>query len=331
MKKITKLHEPENYDLSETDFQAMDDYETLLDHLTDVPASEPLHKLSINEIGIYKQKVTTYIEDFEDHNSYVPIVCTVHVSTDLKENRGIHMSRCIESIFTLAEQKHKNLDAFASILAKTVMERQETTKGMADVSGIYFHKRRTPKSGLISHDRLRLISKATATKEATQTQTGMQVYNMTACPCTKTFTKYSIVPGLKALGLDLPQIKQILEITATGTHTQVGETTLTVDKEQTDISHKELYDVLDQSVHLIYELLKRPDEHEFVRQAIKKPQFTEDVAREVAYNAYTQFQQKLSPNAVLRVESLLQDSIHIHDVRTVIEKTFSDLKHELQQ
>jgi GTP cyclohydrolase-4 len=331
MKQYTKLRQPENYELSEKDLQGIKEYDLLLDHLTDVPSSEPLHKISIDEIGIYQQKIMISIEDFEDRNTHVPILCDINVSTDLTENRGIHMSRCIESIFTLAGQQWKSLDTFTAALATRVKERQETNTGSAEVTGIYFHKRTTPKSGLVSYDRLRLLSKATVSNNDARVKTGMQVYNMTACPCTKTFTKYSIVPGLQSLGLDLQQIKQILEITATGTHTQVGETTLLLDQENSDISHKDVYEVLDQSVHLIYELLKRPDEHAFVKAAITKPQFTEDVAREVAYNAYKRFNEKLSPNASLQVESLLQDSIHIHDVRTVIKKTFADLAFELHR
>jgi GTP cyclohydrolase FolE2 len=87
--------------------------------------------------------------------------------------------------------------------------------------------------------------------------------------------------------------------------------------------------VLDNSVHIVYELLKRPDEHDFVKSVLDRPQFTEDAAREVAYNAYQAFNKKLSPNAELFVKSILQDSIHTHDVRTVIKKTFGEIKMDL--
>jgi GTP cyclohydrolase FolE2 len=89
--------------------------------------------------------------------------------------------------------------------------------------------------------------------------------------------------------------------------------------------------VLDNSLHLAYELLKRPDEHDFVKSVLNRPQFTEDVAREVAYNAYQAFHKKLSPDAESPVKSVLQDSIHMHDVRTVIKKTFVDLAFELHR
>jgi GTP cyclohydrolase FolE2 len=57
-----------------------------------------------------------------------------------------------------------------------------------------------------------------------------------------------------------------------------------VENNELNISYQSLYKILDESVHLIYDLLKRPDEHELVVRALSKPQFTEDVIRDVAYN-----------------------------------------------
>jgi GTP cyclohydrolase FolE2 len=81
---------------------------------------------------------------------------------------------------------------------------------------------------------------------------------------------------------------------------------------------------------LVYELLKRPDEHDLVIRALTKPQFTEDVVREVVFNTYQQFKHILSPTAALYAESLLLDSIHIHDVQTVINKTMGEIKNEVE-
>lgn len=133
------------------------------------------------------------------------------------------------------------------------------------------------------------------------------------------------------MGLDLKQINRILEVTVSGTHMQRGTTTLLLDKETSSISHKDLYIVLEKSVHLVNELLKRPDEHELVIRALQTPQFTEDVAREVAFNGYEQFKEVLSPAAALYAESVLLDSVHIHDVQTVIQKTFGEIKSEVDE
>jgi len=330
MKKRARLRQPENYTVSEHDVENIERFHSLLNHLTDVSNSEPLHSIGINSIGVMNQKAMITIESLETPQTYVPVLCEISTGVDLWENRGIHMSRCIQSIFTLAERKFKTLDDFASELAKMVQQRQESAVGFAEVSGTYLQKQYTKKTNLASFDSLQLLSKARVAKNTTQVTTGMTVYNATACPCTKTYTKYMIVPELQAMGLDVDQINRILALTVSGTHTQRGTTTLLLEKENSPISHKDLFTVLEQSVHVVNELLKRPDEHDLVIRAVTKPQFAEDVVREVAWNAYQQFQAVLSSKAELYAESILHDSIHIHDVRTVINKTMGEIKTEVE-
>lgn len=240
------------------------------------------------------------------------------------------MSRLVDSIFQQAYKQFSTLDDFAADLAQSARERQEAEVGYVEVIGTYFHQRKTPKTNMISHDRLKLISKVTATEQDTKIKTGIQVYNMTACPCTKAYTKYSVVPALQAMGLTIDQINQLLATILTGTHTQRGTTTLLLDKETSTISHGDLYKVMEQSVHLIYDLLKRPDEHDFVTKVLQKPQFTEDVAREVIYTAYHQFKDVLSSQAEIYAESILLDSIHLHDVEAVIQKSMEEIKKEVE-
>src|SRR5260221_12374881 len=161
-------------------------------------------------------------------------------------------------------------------------------------------------------------------------QTGLRAYNMTACPCTRTFTKYSVVPELVKLGFDKDTVQKVLDITHSGTHTQRGTVTLLVDKTSDKMTHGALHKILEESCHLIYELLKRPDEHDLVVRALSKPQFTEDVVREVAFTAYQAFSDAPGKTKLI-VESILLDSIHIHDVCTMIERSFSDIQKELNQ
>jgi GTP cyclohydrolase IV len=329
MKKLRKLLKPENYKISEKDLTNMGNFDSLLDHLTDIVISEPLHNISLNSNGISSQKTMISIEDIERPNIYQTILCDISIGVDLKENRGIHMSRCVQSIFELAQKKFASLDEFAVELGESVQSKQDSKTAFVEVSGMYFRKTKTKKTSLDSQDSIFLLSSAIVSKSNTRLKTGLKAYNTTACPCTRTYTKYSVVPELKAMGLNLKQINKILDITYSGTHMQRGTMTLMLDKDNAKVSYLDLYNILDKSTHLVYELLKRPDEHDLVIRALRKPQFTEDVAREVAYNAYEAFKDILPSEAGLYVESLLHDSIHIHDVKTVISKTFGDIQHEL--
>lgn len=330
MKKYAKFYDTTSYRVTAQDLEEGNDFGSLLNHLTDIPEANPLRTISITKTGIYNLQVMVNIADFEHGKRYVPVLCEIAVSVDLQQKRGIHMSRCVQAIFELATKKFQNLDEFASEVAQTVRERQGSQRGTVEVKGTYIHKTTTKKTHRTSFEKLYLLSYATATSQETRVKTGMTVYNVTACPCTKAYTKYSVVPELQAMGFSIEQINRILEITISGTHTQRGITTLLLDKETSSVSHEDLYRVLEKSVHLVNELLKRPDENDLVIRALQNPQFTEDVAREVAFHAYQQFKDVLTPHAELYAESMLLDSIHIHDVRTVIQKTFSEIKNELE-
>jgi GTP cyclohydrolase-4 len=329
MKKRSKFHDPVRYRLTADDLAKTNGYSSLLNRLTDIPASDPLHPIAITKAGIYHQQVMVHIADFEQAKRYMPVLCDVSLFVDLHQKRGIHMSRSVQAIFDLAAKRFTHLDQFAAELAHTARKRQGSQIGIAKVTGTYIHKTTTKKTHLASFNRLYLLSNASATSQETRIETGMKVYNLTACPCTRAYTKFAIVPELRSMGLDVGQINRILEVTLSGTHTQRGTTTLLLDKEDAMISHKDIYSVLEKSVHLVNELLKRPDEHELIIRALTKPQFTEDVVREVAFNAYQQFKTVLSSAAELYAESMLQDSIHIHDVQTVINKTIGEIKNEV--
>ena len=331
MKKLQKLRLPENYQLSEDDINQTIQFDAFLNHLTDVSNSEPIYPIGIKSIGVTNQKATVTIESIESPHTYIPLLCEISTGVNLKGKRGIHTSRCIESIFTLSQRKFKTLDDFSYELACEVRKRQEADSAFAQVSGTYLQKQQTKKTNLETHDPIQLISKASVTEKKSFIITGMKVSSVTACPCTKTYTKYSTVPELKNMGLDTDQINRILGIFASGTHMQRGDTTLMVDKGNSTITYKDIYTVLDQSVHLVNELLKRPDEHDLVIRALKKPQFVEDLVREVMFNAYQSFCGKLSSEATLSVESILFDSIHSHDVHALITSTLGEIRADLEQ
>jgi MptA/FolE2 family GTP cyclohydrolase len=330
MKKAHQYLDPVNYQLAKSDPKEGKKFASFLNELTDVPASQPLHNLHINEAGIKNQQIVVSIQDIDGRDFVVPVVCDVTLKVDLHNHRGIHMSRCEQVLFEASKKTYKNLDEFALVVAKGLRETQKSETSFVRIVGSYLHRRLTRKSKKESQDRIYLISNVVMNSIETKVQTGMKVYNMTACPCTRTFTKYSVVPKLVDLGLDTDTVQKILDITHSGTHTQRGTMLLLLDKTSEKMTHAALHQILDESCHLIYELLKRPDEHELVVRALSKPQFTEDVVREVVFNTYKKFP-KVPKETVLVAESILLDSIHIHDVCTKIERSFEDIKIELAQ
>jgi GTP cyclohydrolase FolE2 len=262
-------HDPVNYELRAGDLEG--DYKSFLDTLTDVPESPSLQPLNIDEAGITNQQTYIQLHDIEGKGLIKPVLCDIQVAATLHGHRGIHMSRCEEAIFEVSQEAHPSIDHFALALARVVRDKQGSRGSVVKVNGVYLHTHMTNVTKRESHDKMYLLSEATIQGDQEQVSTGVSAYNITACPCTRAYTKYSVVPALRGKGFTLEQIQDILNITLTGTHTQRGTISVIVDKTHEDITSGELYAILDQSAHLVFELLKRPDEHDLVIRALKRP------------------------------------------------------------
>lgn len=316
--------DPVNYRLTEADIDNPN-YEEFLNVLTDVPSSVSLKPYSIDKAGISEQSAYISIRSIDDVNRNTTMLLNIRMQVELKGHRGIHMSRCEEALFSLLDTTHDSLDAFTEALATKILDLQKSDIAYVSAEGIYIHQRLTMKSIKMSHDKMTLRSTSTATREKISSNIGISAYNMTGCPCTETFTKFAVVPKLKAAGFDLSQISNILAITNSGTHTQRGLATINVDKATKNITYGKLYRVLENSCHLVYELLKRPDEHELVVRVLRNPQFTEDVVRDIVDQMIKVIGKELKPTSKIFASSQLFDSIHIHDVYTEIDKEYIDL------
>lgn len=322
MKKQFK--DPVNYKLTSDDINDSK-FEEFLDDLTDVPSSVSLKPFSIDKAGIAEQSAYINVECIDDASRNTTMLVDVRMQVELKGHRGIHMSRCEEALFSLLSKTHKSLDSFTAELARKLLELQESKKAFVSAKGLYVHQRKTRKSKKTSHDKMELRASSVATDEGVKSNIGISAFNMTGCPCTETFTKFAVVPELKKAGYDLNQITEILNITVSGTHTQRGLATINIDKTSDKVTYLKLYEILDDSCHLVYELLKRPDEHELVVRVLRKPQFTEDVVRDIADQIVKNLGTELAPETNIFISSQLYDSIHIHDVYTEIEKQFKEL------
>lgn len=329
---MTKQYtDPVNYTLTNEDL-ASQDYAAFLDGLTDVPSSAALRPFSIDRAGIKEQFAYVKVRSLSDKDKYVTILANITMQVELKGHRGIHMSRCEEALFSLLDAEHESLDSFAAQLAEKIRDLQDSEAAYVQMEATYIHERHTMRSSRLSHDRMTLFAEASAfASKSTQLRVGIAAFNMTGCPCTETFTKFAVVPKLKDAGFDLDQITTIMDITNSGTHTQRGLATIKVDKVDPAITYKRLYEILDKSCHLVFELLKRPDEHELVVRVLRNPQFTEDVVRDIVGNTAKVLGEYLHKDTSIFASSQLYDSIHIHDVYTEIEKTYQELLAENEQ
>lgn len=321
---MKKYKDPVNHKLSLEEINP-EVFSSLMNELTDVPESEPLHSIDVDEAGITGQQLILHTIDFAENKVAEPLFSEIEMSVSLANSRGIHMSRCEEVLFEFKNRKDFTLLEMAAAIARELRKVQCAEKSYVTLTAQKSLKKSTNVTKKETHDKIFLYAKASITKTSESFDTGLSAFNITACPCTKTYTKFSIVPKLIDLGLDLNQIQKIIDLTMSGTHTQRGTISIHLDDVSEDFRAESLYNVLDQSTHLVNELLKRPDEHDLVTRALAKPQFTEDVVREVAVNLKNILRDKISDNSMVKIESILLDSIHIHNVKTVIKRSFSNL------
>lgn len=318
------IFDPVNYEIT---WKEVGNYSAFLDELTDVPASVPLRNIDISEAGITNQEIILRIKGLDDREAAMYTEVSLHVS--LEWHRGIHMSRCEEVLFEAKEILFDDLNQAGLFIAKKLREKQESKIAFVNLKAHYFHPHITRRSGKTSFDKMFFSSEVIYSEKSQKVTSWIEVFNITACPCTKTYTKFSVVPELTKMGLNITDINKILNLTLSWSHTQRWITIVRLENNKAEISYQSLYEILDESVHLIYDLLKRPDEHELVVRALSKPQFTEDVIRDVAYNLIVWLKDQLDDESDIYIESLLNDSIHIHDVHTKLSCKVKDIKNKI--
>lgn len=320
------IKDPVNHKLTQSEVSD-GSYKEFLDELTDVPSSVPLNPYSIDKAGIGQQAAYIKVRSMFSEK-YVPVLCYINMRVELEGHRGIHMSRCEEALFSIMDDDYESLDDFASRLAQRIRHLQDARAAYIEVEGTYIAERKTVKTRKQSYDRMTLFAEAVSTTKGVDSRIGIAAFNMTGCPCTETYTKFSVVPKLQEAGFSLDDINSIVNITNSGTHTQRGIAKIMIDKSHEEVTYRKLFDILDESCHLVFELLKRPDEHELVVRVLKKPQFTEDVVRDIVDASIRKLGRYLENESRIQASSVLFDSIHIHDVCTEIDKTYAQLKKE---
>jgi GTP cyclohydrolase FolE2 len=316
--------DPVNYII---DWSELKNYSVFLDELTDVPESKPLNNVTITEAWITNQVMRFNIKWFEWE--VVTIYANIEIWVWLDSHRWIHMSRCEEALFWTVDTVFDTLSDVARYLWNELIRLQSSDSVSIKLDAVYLHHHRTHKTNKISFDKIYLISEYSNVNWEINTKTWVKAYNITACPCTRTYTKFSVVPKLLDYWLTIDQVNKVLNTALTWTHTQRWTVSLILSGKDLNVSHFELYNVLNDSTHLIFDLLKRPDEHDLVVRALSKPQFTEDVWRDVSFQVCEKLTNKVSDATHVYIESILYDSIHIHDVRTVISKSFKELYSEI--
>lgn len=297
----TMVHEPENARAALTPGIPARDHQRVLRDGRDVPEDVPAVGLALSEVGIAGKTVWLLLPQ-----GRIPFQAAVGVDLPAS-HRGIHMSRIEEVIARLYVESFDDPVAYARTLAAGVLGSQQGSRVHVRLEGRLPLVRRTPVSDRTSVESVDVTVEVDGRQKQGQgglqmnVVMGVEVPHMTACPCTQRYNQ--VLEGTGGNSLPLP------------THSQRARTRLEVEDATGRLRHRDLLACLEACLHITQGLLKRPDEAEVVLSSHRRPQFAEDVVREVAREVARRLGATLPPDARVHIESLSLESIHTHDVR----------------
>jgi GTP cyclohydrolase FolE2 len=275
----------------------------ILETCVDVPEESPSFPIPIARVGISGK--TVWVKMIDNKGGHIPFSAKILVNLDANR-RGIHMSRIEQEITSLHEMEFANLPEYGRLLASRILALQKTRSVSLELTGCLPLIQQAPVSRLTSIDSIEVRFKTELEKNNTEktleTQVGIGMHHLTACPCTISYNE--------------TLFNRFNESCPQATHSQRSKTQLLVSPttEEHLPAYQDLIDILDSALHISQDLLKRPDEAELVLKAHRSPQFAEDTVRAVARVAGNKFKDILAPETRIQVHSFSLESIHIHDV-----------------
>ena len=296
-----------------------DKHRQVLGRCIDVPEETPSFPLPLKKVGISDK--TVWVSLIDNKGGHLPFTAKILLNLDANK-RGIHMSRIEQVITALHDMEFASLPEYGRLLVSNILNRQNTRCVSLELTGQLPLIQQAPVSRLNSIDAIEVSFKAVLAKndagERLRTEAGVGVYHLTACPCTLAYNKVLF----DRFNDPWPQ----------ATHSQRSITQLLVSPPNDGQlpTYRELTDILVTVLHISRDLLKRPDETELVLKAHRRPQFAEDTVREVARSAGEAFRDTLPPETRIKVHSLSQESIHIHNVECALDTSLGDILATLQ-
>jgi len=236
--------------------------------LPDIQKTE-IDGTALDKVGVKNIKLPLRIYQ-KDGDSYLQTVAEFSLYTWLSgKEKGTHMSRFTEVLYSHALDKQLNCDDLVSIL-RELSEKLKTPLTYLEVMFDYFLPRPSPVTGKKAVAPFRAgFRLAYLDYDAVTNKRGIvrcvsvvEVTGQTCCPCSKEISDYDKETGR-----------------GKGAHSQRGKVTI----EAVTSSHtllETLIEVAESSMSApSYPLLKRPDERHATISAYENPCFVEDVLR----------------------------------------------------
>jgi GTP cyclohydrolase-4 len=194
-------------------------------------------------------------------------------------------------------------------------------------------KRKTPQTEMQSQKVVKVFAKAVAQRgENIEVRKiiGAEVIGITACPCAQEIMRASAEEELLRLEVPPEKIEAFFQKIPMATHNQRGRGIVSV---ETTGSHRVPLDtiigIIERSMSTMsFELLKRGDEYQVVKNAHLNPKFVEDCVRDMAKNVVSDFPE-LPDDAIIKIKQINEESIHQHNAFAELSTTMGQLRAEI--
>lgn len=258
------------------------------DKQADPQSSEDTRGIFLEKVGISRVKYPVLISGWQDGISR-EVEGTFDLTVSLAaENRGIHMSRLIETLHAWREPLSP--DSLQSFLAE-MRQRQGAEEAAVQCRFTWFINRPAPKTHQPAWLGIDTVWSAEQNSGGGNNGYTLDIPVTTLCPCSREISDY-------------------------GAHSQRSWITVKLEWNASDaiIPPGEVFETLQHAGSAaIYPLLKRPDERHVTMAAYDQPAFVEDTARNAA-----DLLRKDPLVSSFRIEVRNEESIHTHDAVAVV-------------
>jgi GTP cyclohydrolase FolE2 len=282
-----------------------------MDQAGDDPASQaPSYRMPISAVGLGRKGVPVRILHPLETGKETIVACDIDIRTTLDAaHRGIHVSRMGNVLAELTHESYETLDAFAERVCRRVQQTQYGGATTISVNSRFWYREAVSgfgtKADKLSLESVGLSSHVTSDASGRiETLRGIEVDHITACPCVQQTLRHSLGQR-KVPAAHTPESPPL-------THSQRSRTSVEVTS-SSGPGIAALLQAVDEVLFRSQSTLPRPQELLLVLRAHQKPQFLEDVMRDLTRRV-CQLCRDLPDSAQIRVRSKSLESIHEFDL-----------------
>jgi GTP cyclohydrolase FolE2 len=271
--------------------------------------------LKIDRVGCTHLKTYFTLKDPLNNTNSINLYAKVQISIEVPETmRGIHVSRLSDSVARLAPLRtYESICDFARTLALDIKATQRSLSVNVKIEADYI----TPADVESlkgapykkTQDHFLLLGEVTVGEEWESKALGLEFKHITSCPCVQRIIHHA--RGKKA---EFPHL----------THSQRVITRVILSPVESELLLPDLLKSIDSVLFLTRDTLPRPGEAALVFRSHEKPQFIEDVIRQVALQTYKEFH-KTHPHSNIIIKSRSLESIHSFDIEAELKTSMESL------